>query len=182
MNTALYTRFAQRLYHACLKYNPNFISVVFSVSVNLFSLGLVLSAHVVRSIRIVHSLTNSSRPIPSASSARRPLTSFTHAYESAQSPTHVCCVIRPVIRPHLCHRLRLPLTSFTIACVAYPRIRSRCPLSSSSTSSIYFICSHLRCLLSSSVPMHFHDHSPFSGHISPRTARHNRRAKNTTYW
>ena len=29
MNTALYTRFTRRLYHACLKYNPNFISAVF---------------------------------------------------------------------------------------------------------------------------------------------------------
>ena len=27
INTALYTRFTRRLYHACLKYNPNFISL-----------------------------------------------------------------------------------------------------------------------------------------------------------
>ena len=187
MNTALYTRFTRRLYHACLKYNPNFISVVFSVSVNL---RMQLSAHVARShrpctlsIRFARSLRRpSTSSAPSVSSARSPLTSFTLAYESAPPPTHVCYIIRPVSRhivhSSLLHRLRCPSPSASSALF----VRPHRPSTSPALIVVHLLrLPHLLCLLSSSVPMHFHDHFPFSGHFSPRTARHNRRAKNTTH-
>ena len=136
MNTALYTRFSLRLYHACLKYNPNFISVVFSVSVNL---RMQLSAHVARSHRRPHHPSTSSAP--SVSSARSPLTSFTLAYESDQPPTHVCYIIRPVSRhivhSSLLHRLRCPSPSASSALFVVHIVHPLRPLSSSS---IYFIC------------------------------------------